>query len=99
MGTPPSSASTFEERLDEALLVDSVILQPCPKSVRTLLEVLQQQPFLPVYAANASPEASEIREQLLELSSAQQTQVLVKILRVSSERAVQRRNRSGTSLV
>lgn len=86
-GTPPLSAAIFEQRLDEALLVDSGSVQPCPTSVRTLLEVLQQQPFLPAYAASASPEASEIREHLLELPSAQQTRVLVKIFRVSSKRA------------
>lgn len=90
MGTPPSPAFSFEESLDEALLVDSGSLQPCQKSVRTLLEILQQQPFLPAYAASASHETSDIREQLLELPNAHQTRVLVKILQVSGTQHFER---------
>ncbi len=86
MGAPPSSIPSFEQRLDEALL-DSGSLQPRQQSVRTLLEILRQQPFLPAYAASASSGTSDIQEHLLELSSAHQTRLFVKILQVSSTQA------------
>ena len=74
----------FEAELDNAL-VSSADLLPCPEYVRTLLEVLQQQPFLPAYAVCDSPMALEVQEQLLELPCAQQSRVLDKIFQVSSK--------------
>ena len=76
----------------------SASLQPCPVYVRALLEVLQQQPFLPAYAVCASPETLAHQEQLLELPSTVQTRVLVKIFQVSSARAYETRERLSALL-
>ena len=85
MNTEPLPFWSFEQGLDEALLFYSASLQPCTGYVRTLLGVLQQQPFLPAYAVRSSLEAARIRDQLLELSGVQQTEILFKILQVSNE--------------
>ena len=85
MNTEPLPFWSFEQGLDEALLFHSASLQPCTGYVRTLLDVLQQQPFLPAYAVRLSLEEANIRDQLLELSGVEQTEVLLKILQVSNK--------------
>lgn len=77
--TTASHALNFERQLDEALLAYSVDPTPCTVYVRTLLDLLPQQPFLPAYAVHSLPELARISDQLLELPSSGQTQVLIKV--------------------
>ena len=72
----------FEQQLDSAFLVHSCELVPCNAYVRFLLDVLQQQPFSPAYNMHPSPDTLIVRDQLLELPSAHQTGVLIRILQV-----------------
>ncbi len=72
----------LEAELNETLLDCSSKGRSCPERVRTWLDVLQQQPFLAVYTAHSSPEVAKIRENLLELPSEEQTQILIKVPQV-----------------
>ena len=80
----------FEQQLDSAFLVHSCELAPCSAYVRLLLNVLQQQPFSPAYTTHPSLDTLSVCDQLLELPSAHQTGVLVKILKVRAVFLLQR---------
>lgn len=85
-----AAMTPFEQQLDSAFLVHSCELAPCNAYVRFLLNVLQQQPFCPAYTMHPSPDTASVRDQLLELPSAHQTDVLVKILKVRTAFFLQR---------
>ena len=88
----------FERQLDSAIAVHSSELVPCNAYVRFLLDVLQQQPFSPAYDMHPSPDTVSVRDQLLELPSAHQTNVLVRILQVYTASCTEKLFRSAAAI-